>query len=154
MKVDPLLLAVLQRICFILFHKKLRPGKTETVYTLLNVPYHKDIFPPVGPAGNHSCDHLLDIVAVLIFVDKNLVVFLRKFPGGLGGGQLFSFFSHQNLQCEMLHICKIQKIFLPLFLRKTFLKGKSKLHKAFHRLFAAGQKFQKRAFPPAEIPGG
>ena len=103
-KIDPLLQAVCQRIAFVLLHKQLRTSQSEPVNTLLHISYHKDIFTVIHPAGNILHQDFLNQVAVLIFIQKNLIVFLGKFPCCLAWRTDISFFFQKDLQGKMFHV--------------------------------------------------
>ena len=141
MKVNSLFFTILQRIPVIFFHKKLRHSHTEPVDTLLHISYHKNILTSVYPARHHCGEKFLYTVTVLIFVHHNFLITLGQFSGSLGRFQNISLFLHQDLQCQMLHIHKIQDILFSLFCSESFCKFCGQLHQTFQRFPAAVKKY-------------
>ena len=66
--------------------------------------------------------------------------------------KFFSLFRHKDLQGKMLHIRKIQNIFLPFRLSELFFKSYSKFHQHLHRCFRILQNFQNLFLRTLEIP--
>ena len=142
-QVDPLLLAVFQRIAVVFFHKKLRSRQTKTIDALLDISYHKDIFALLYPSGHHRCDKFLHKVTVLILVHHDFLVFLRQFSCCLCRDQFSIHFLHKDPEGKMLHICEIQKILLSLLSGKSLLKLQGQFCQSFQRHSCTGDQLQK-----------
>ena len=122
MQVDPLLHMIFQAVCAVLFHKELRPGKTEAVNALLYIPYHEDIVSALRHPGHTGQDGLLHQVAVLVLIDHDLLKPLLIFPRGRRGHQFPVFFHGKDLQRELLHIAEVDHIPAPLLFSKQLCK--------------------------------
>ena len=114
----------------IFVHKKLRPRQSEPINTLLDITYHKQVFVSVFHTGNRRQQCFLYIVAVLILIDHNFPILLLIFQRSLR--QLLCLRIHQYTQCIVLHIRKIQHIFLLLFFIKTVRKRLRQRHQHPH----------------------
>ena len=143
MQVDPLLLAVFQRIAVVFFHKKLRPRQAEAIDALLDISYHKDIFALLHPSGHHRCDKFLHKVTVLIFVHHDFFILLGQFSRRLCRDQFSIHFLNKDPQGKMFHIRKIQKILFSLLAGKSLLKLQCQFHQTFQWFACAGDQLQK-----------
>ena len=76
MQVNALSAALLHGKMLILLHKEFRPGQAEAVNTLLDITYHKQIFPAVFHTGDCRQKCFLHIIAVLVFIDHNFLILL------------------------------------------------------------------------------
>ena len=123
-----------RRIRVVLFQKKIRPGLAKSVNGLLDIAHHKTVVPPFLITGNSSQQRLLDVVAVLIFINHNS----RIAPGKLSGhirpaqGSILCLFQ-KNPERKMFQIRKITEISFPLFLSEGSNKVRCQLYQFLHK---------------------
>ena len=131
MKIHTSVMPFCQRIGCIFLHEQLWPGQPETINTLFHISYHKQVVPSVRFPGNTGKNHLLYQVAVLIFIDHDLLKIICKIPGCLGTLAVPVFSFHQNLQRQMLQIMEIAEIPSSFF----FFISSGELHRQIQQLF-------------------
>ena len=103
-KIDPLPGPVLQIVRVEFLHEKLRPGETEPIDALLYVPHHENIVPALGNPGNAGQDRFLDQIAVLIFIDHDLIELPLILPGRVRRDPFPFFHAREDAQGILLHI--------------------------------------------------
>ena len=102
-------------VALVFFHKKLRPGLTEAVNALLDIPDTEIILFAHQPVPAHGQkDFFLEIVAVLVFVNHHFPETGRQFRCRLR--------PFQNLKRVMFQVRKIQHMSGCLNGRKAFKK--------------------------------
>ncbi len=132
MKINPLLLPILQRIAFIFIHKQFGSRQPEPVNTLFYVPYHKNIIVSLPYAGYAGQNRFLNQVAVLILVNHDLRKLLLIFLRHIRRRKLSIYIPGQNPQGILLHIIKINHTPAAFLVFKSRHKIQRKLYKHFY----------------------
>ena len=141
MQVNPLLPAILSAVSSVFVHKKLRSCKTEAVNALLDIPHHEQIMSPILFFGDCPKDDLLHQIAVLVFIDHNLIKMLTKLARSRC--RLFCVLIYENVECKMLHIAKINNALFSLCRFHRSKIGYRKFHKCLRHGPQAPQLFQQ-----------
>ena len=84
-----------------LIHEKLRLSQPEFVYALLNISNHKQIV----LTGNSAYNNLLEIVAVLVLINKYVIEFLPQFISGIAGAEYIKSQVHYIVKVNSLFPC-------------------------------------------------
>ena len=120
---------IIRQVGIIFFHKDFGPCQTEPVYTLLDVTHHKPVVISVILPGNDLKQQFLDFVAVLIFIDQDLVIVAAQRPGRPSGniGPVLLTLC-QDLQGKMLEIYKVDQVPGLFFFQESLgkLQGKGR----------------------------
>ncbi len=127
MQINALLFALFCGKRMVFSHEKLGSGQTEAINTLLDVADHKQVFYAFGNTGNCRKKRLLDVVAILVFIDHHFPEFFAILCSDLC--RLLRFGIHQNPQCHVLQIREIDDVFGSLLGRKGIRKRLRQLHK-------------------------
>ena len=133
MELNLLVQPVLFPVGLILFQKQLWFRETELIDALLHITHHKHIRRPEPLPGNTADQRLLDLVAVLVFVHKDLLVDLREFIRHQSR-LMIQAASGEDFQRKMFQIIKVHQVFLLLRLLEFRRKLLRKFQKHQDRL--------------------
>ena len=128
MQINTLFLGIRSAIPVKFLHKQIWHRQAEPIDALLHVSHHEGILLSFRPTRYIGEQQFLDIIAVLVLVDENLLIFLGKLPGCLGGRTDSPLPLHQDIQGKVLHVCEIQQVLLPLFRREGLPESQGHLH--------------------------
>ena len=130
MQIDLLAVTVRIRIAVIFLHEQFRSGQTKTINALFYIAYHKQVVFPFFLSGHCCQDCLLYIIAVLVLIYHDLGKLLPIFF--CRSSRFTGLFVHQNPQCKMLNIRKIDHISICLRFCKPFQKLFCQIHQFLH----------------------
>ena len=133
MELNLLVQPVLFPVGLILFQKQLWFRETELIDALLHIPHHKHIRRPEPLPGNTADQRLLDLVAVLILIHKNLLIDSRKLVRHCPRSVVQAA-ACENFQCKMFQVIKVHQVLLLLRLLESRGKLLRKLQKHQDRL--------------------